>query len=869
MDDGDLSMFPCPCDYQVCLWCLKRIQDENNKCPLCRRDYDESAFRKIPRPKKLENKNRTGGGGTAIGGGGTTIGGGSSANDLVPMGHLSHHAAGVPVVCRLYFCPPHLLNPSLLAEFRYMAKYGRLISICISTYKNIDTAFVLYADDEAAQLALCDINKAASTDQGGRDLDRGEQGRSKKDIRLHIGAARHCLFTLKGTTCPNEGCCPFIHVQRHSKTFWKPRSDEPTIDRTDMPHIRRLILNPNVGSFFGKTYKEVLTEIGALRNAGSNAGGVGNTDRMANDKSDRGAAGEETREGDSHEGGGGDQGFTVRRGWDTRAPAAVTDTLRRDDPLFPALDAVAPIPATATATVTAEPPAKPPVKKNKTARAAESKFVNPFQDIHRKPDSTERQPRSLSRSTGGDQAPTDIRGSETRGATGVLEPGGKDGAGAGRLRDATQEVVRDAAKEVAKEVSKEVVKEVSKEVAKEAFSAPAFSREGNTREGNAIEGNARQAFPRETFSRDEQDLRGTATESSAFRDRRQKFDLDAQHSLYYEKMREPYRLYGHPQQDKYAYGDLMKKDPRQGVAYNTSYKDNLHKDHSMYRDLQGRILQDLQGRDPPGKAYEEPTAYRESLFKDSMGEVKSLYRKSARKDGDLKTDPFPRGEFVFIPPPPAACFGEPILQHLSRTKLDAVQTGGDGVLPGAPPGFSGPPPGLSPPPGIAGPSIGTAGLGTSSGLVTAPPLGTATGLGSPGSASPGLGAPGLGAPGLGVPGLGAPGLGAPTAPPGMGASKMVDEGDMNGVLNGSGDLFGWDTYEEPGTQWLDGLLNLHLGKTQQPSFVSSTDFEWNRPSPDQIVARLLAPQRNLPPPGRPGASQAPVANNAWHCNPPP
>lgn len=48
LDVGDYGFFPCPCDYQVCLWCLERIRtQENNKCPQCRRDYDEREYRRI------------------------------------------------------------------------------------------------------------------------------------------------------------------------------------------------------------------------------------------------------------------------------------------------------------------------------------------------------------------------------------------------------------------------------------------------------------------------------------------------------------------------------------------------------------------------------------------------------------------------------------------------------------------------------------------------------------------------------------------------------------------------------------------------------------------------------------------------------
>ncbi|KAF6258772.1 RING/Ubox like zinc-binding domain-containing protein [Scenedesmus sp. NREL 46B-D3] len=40
LDDTDRDFFPCPCGYQVCLFCYQRLQNEyNNTCPGCRQQY--------------------------------------------------------------------------------------------------------------------------------------------------------------------------------------------------------------------------------------------------------------------------------------------------------------------------------------------------------------------------------------------------------------------------------------------------------------------------------------------------------------------------------------------------------------------------------------------------------------------------------------------------------------------------------------------------------------------------------------------------------------------------------------------------------------------------------------------------------------
>ncbi|GAW83728.1 hypothetical protein, conserved [Plasmodium gonderi] len=45
LDETDRNFFPCDCGYQICLWCLYYIRDHMcNKCPACRRSYDEKNF---------------------------------------------------------------------------------------------------------------------------------------------------------------------------------------------------------------------------------------------------------------------------------------------------------------------------------------------------------------------------------------------------------------------------------------------------------------------------------------------------------------------------------------------------------------------------------------------------------------------------------------------------------------------------------------------------------------------------------------------------------------------------------------------------------------------------------------------------------
>ncbi|KFH04217.1 RNA recognition motif protein [Toxoplasma gondii VAND] len=63
MDETDRGLFPCECGYQLCLWCLHHIRERlGNKCPACRREYDEKKFKfneeRVSEGKRLAARQR-------------------------------------------------------------------------------------------------------------------------------------------------------------------------------------------------------------------------------------------------------------------------------------------------------------------------------------------------------------------------------------------------------------------------------------------------------------------------------------------------------------------------------------------------------------------------------------------------------------------------------------------------------------------------------------------------------------------------------------------------------------------------------------------------------------------------------------------
>ena len=53
LDATDLNFLPCPCGYQVCLYCYGRLENEfQSRCPACRNVYEEGSY-KITNPADL------------------------------------------------------------------------------------------------------------------------------------------------------------------------------------------------------------------------------------------------------------------------------------------------------------------------------------------------------------------------------------------------------------------------------------------------------------------------------------------------------------------------------------------------------------------------------------------------------------------------------------------------------------------------------------------------------------------------------------------------------------------------------------------------------------------------------------------------
>ena len=58
LDETDRSFIPCPCGYQLCLFCYKKIQEDKSGqagaglCPGCRKPLSEPKQKQTPKPRQ-------------------------------------------------------------------------------------------------------------------------------------------------------------------------------------------------------------------------------------------------------------------------------------------------------------------------------------------------------------------------------------------------------------------------------------------------------------------------------------------------------------------------------------------------------------------------------------------------------------------------------------------------------------------------------------------------------------------------------------------------------------------------------------------------------------------------------------------------
>ncbi|CDI74130.1 hypothetical protein EPH_0031260 [Eimeria praecox] len=248
LDETDRGLFPCECGYQVCLWCLHHIRDHlANKCPACRRDYDEKKFKYdqskvLELTKQIGRKSRDkvcgasdptrsgssgGGGGSSsssssnrtAGASGTARGGTSSSSSTSAYSSNSRNAAAqqqqapganrrgsreapapapaqaaalkdVRVIqrCLVYVIgiPPSIAKKEILRRHEFFGQYGKVLQIVVNKNQGADSeGFVWHNKVRIYSLSLQPVAfKAAALMPGAGELQLYRRSDSEEQRSL-------------------------------------------------------------------------------------------------------------------------------------------------------------------------------------------------------------------------------------------------------------------------------------------------------------------------------------------------------------------------------------------------------------------------------------------------------------------------------------------------------------------------------------------------------------------------------------------------------------------------------------------------------------------------------------------------------------
>ncbi|AFZ80247.1 hypothetical protein BEWA_031000 [Theileria equi strain WA] len=195
LDETDRNFYPCGCGYQVCLWCLHYIRNTmGNKCPACRRDYEESNFKYKTKPqsavgaqtKKKREKEAT------------------PKDTKSPISTSNPEALkDIRVIQRnlvyVIGIPLKLAKKEILKRYEYFGQYGKIQHIVVNKSHIYNshwggpsyTAYVTYSKKSEATAAIQGINTM--------QVDN-------KYFRASYGTTKYCSYFLKGMKCCNSDC---------------------------------------------------------------------------------------------------------------------------------------------------------------------------------------------------------------------------------------------------------------------------------------------------------------------------------------------------------------------------------------------------------------------------------------------------------------------------------------------------------------------------------------------------------------------------------------------------------------------------------------------------------------------------------------
>ncbi|MES1915470.1 MAG: hypothetical protein MHM6MM_007408 [Cercozoa sp. M6MM] len=219
MDATDLLFKPCPCGFQLCLWCYHRVLDAPNaRCPACRRTYDTSlversqptaeaieeavAVYKERLEREREERRRQSGRSAAT----TNQASHGRKRSLSPSEQQDLQGVRVKQRNLVYVTglTSRAANQDFLSSMRAFGKYGKVVRVM--TLKNsrrdgpndaMHAAFITFRHDRSADEAIKQMH--------GQLLDGHRIG-------CQMGTNKYCAAFLNGRRCTQKDC-HFLHAR--------------------------------------------------------------------------------------------------------------------------------------------------------------------------------------------------------------------------------------------------------------------------------------------------------------------------------------------------------------------------------------------------------------------------------------------------------------------------------------------------------------------------------------------------------------------------------------------------------------------------------------------------------------------------------
>ena len=214
MDLSDKNFFPCPCGYQVCRFCWHKIrEDGNQRCPACRKVYDENEAEFTPVPleeinrmkmkKRAVRERREAAAEAELD---KTPAGVALTNEIInSRKHLSEFRVVQRNLVYVIGISAKIAHEHILKEPEFFGQFGKIIKIVVNRKNFLSNASSANPPSASAYITFArkdDATKAIEYVDGSVYDDRV--------LRATYGTTKYCSYFLRGLTCQNPGCM-YLH----------------------------------------------------------------------------------------------------------------------------------------------------------------------------------------------------------------------------------------------------------------------------------------------------------------------------------------------------------------------------------------------------------------------------------------------------------------------------------------------------------------------------------------------------------------------------------------------------------------------------------------------------------------------------------